>query len=550
MAKTTDKYRKQAILIGINEYEILSPLKYARQDAQEVAQALKQNCGFEDEEVIVMTDQQPGLFKPGNRTRILQQLEELKTKNLDFLLLGFWGHGVYENGERYLCPMDADEKFLPDLGFPMSRIIELVGAIRAKNTLLILDCCQSDTGRAEAPTLEDESLFVNAARDIVLQRKERFDGLDSRVFVFNSCKKGERAYEWDAKQHGIFTAHLLDALNRGEKSVAEIARHLGNVVPKTAQELGKRQTPLCVLEGDILLPQGTATPKKPKSRHPHTEPQAPVLPATWSTEMIDAQSRLAACEKRKNQSPDNRELKRIYQQTLEDCKKIERDFQQKEIMRQFQTCKGFELETTPPPYDRFDEIIASLVGMPHGWNIDELWIEAERIWKEDRMKTVHEKQERKEAWDNALVKVWNENWGDTIFTTPLIAMIAFFILGNIIWGIVGACLFLSDEFDFFAWLGAVFINVFLAYVGGGIASACTENFSGKVCAVATFWGLILGSLIIWVIWTFTFLFGNTPEEFYYCWSTQSLGTTITAAIFGGASWRIATYFEYRKIINK
>ena len=46
--------KKQALLIGINEYQILPELKYARQDAEAVADALKQNYCFSDNEVMVV----------------------------------------------------------------------------------------------------------------------------------------------------------------------------------------------------------------------------------------------------------------------------------------------------------------------------------------------------------------------------------------------------------------------------------------------------------------------------------------------------------------
>ena len=44
--------KKQALLIGINEYQILPGLKYARQDAEAVADSLKQNYNFSDNEII------------------------------------------------------------------------------------------------------------------------------------------------------------------------------------------------------------------------------------------------------------------------------------------------------------------------------------------------------------------------------------------------------------------------------------------------------------------------------------------------------------------
>ena len=68
--------KKQALLIGINEYQILPALKYARQDAEAVADSLKQNYCFSENEVMVLTDDRPGLFKPTNRYNIQDYLED------------------------------------------------------------------------------------------------------------------------------------------------------------------------------------------------------------------------------------------------------------------------------------------------------------------------------------------------------------------------------------------------------------------------------------------------------------------------------------------
>ncbi|MBR5710785.1 MAG: SUMF1/EgtB/PvdO family nonheme iron enzyme [Thermoguttaceae bacterium] len=251
--------KKQALLIGINQYQILPELKYARQDAEAVEQALKQNYCFSDDEVMLLTDARPGLFKPTNSLIILSHLEKLANQELDLFIFGFWGHGVVRNGKRYLCPLDVMPSAVEKLGVPFDELMNHLSKIRAKNTCLILDCCQKvhDRGEEEVFTSADQTAFENAARDIVLRRKETTPEFVSNVAILNSCKEGQAAYEWDNRKHGIFTAHLLDAMNRRFDSVAQIVGYVSHNVEKTAMELGKTQTPLCRLEGDIPLPVDT-----------------------------------------------------------------------------------------------------------------------------------------------------------------------------------------------------------------------------------------------------------------------------------------------------
>ena len=253
--------KKQALLIGINQYELLPELKYARQDAESVEQALKQNYSFTEDEVILLTDAKPGLFKPINRRIIEKHLEKLADKELDLFIFGFWGHGLFRNGQRYFCPLDAISEDIEELGLPFSTLQRLLSRIKAKNTCLILDCCQKvhDRGEPETFTAADQNVMESIARDIVLDRKERMPEFVSNVAILNSCKEGEAAYEWDERKHGIFTAHLIDAMNRRFDSVAQIVGYTSRQVEKTAMELGKRQTPFFKLEGDISLPVETGS---------------------------------------------------------------------------------------------------------------------------------------------------------------------------------------------------------------------------------------------------------------------------------------------------
>ena len=256
--------KKQALLIGINQYAILPALKYARQDAEAVADSLKQNYCFSDDEVMLLTDAKPGLFKPINRQVIEKHLEKLAEQDLDLFIFGFWGHGLFRNGKRYFCPLDAISEDIEELGLSFDVLQRLLSNVRAKNTCMILDCCQKihDRGESETLTAADQTVMENAARDIILKRQEKEPSFQSNAAILNSCKQGQAAYEWDSRQHGIFTAHLLDAMNRRLDSIAQIVGYISKNVEKTAMELGKMQTPLCRLEGDIPLPvnKNAATP--------------------------------------------------------------------------------------------------------------------------------------------------------------------------------------------------------------------------------------------------------------------------------------------------
>ncbi|MBR5710716.1 MAG: caspase family protein [Thermoguttaceae bacterium] len=271
--------KKQALLIGINEYPNLPKLKFARQDAESVAGSLKLNYGFSDNEVMLLTDAKPGLFNPSNREKIQKHLESLADQDLDLFIFGFWGHGLFCNGKRYLCPLNASVDNVEELGFSFSKLQQFLINVRAKNTCMILDCCQKMYGQNssanqaieentidplifEQTNLDDPAVFTaadqlvleNISRDIVFKIQEKEPEFVSNVAILNSCKEGQSAYEWDSRKHGIFTAHLLDAMDQRYDSLLKLVSYVSQNVEKTAEKLGMRQTPFYKLEGDLELP--------------------------------------------------------------------------------------------------------------------------------------------------------------------------------------------------------------------------------------------------------------------------------------------------------
>ncbi len=162
---TETPLKKQALLIGINNYKILPGLKYARQDAEAVADSLKQNYCFSDNEILLLTDNRTGLLEPTDKYIIQDHLDELANQELDLFIFGFWGHGLFRNGKRYLCPLNVKGARAEQQGLPFDELQELLSKIRAKNTCLILDCCQTvhDRGEAETLTASDQTTMENAA---------------------------------------------------------------------------------------------------------------------------------------------------------------------------------------------------------------------------------------------------------------------------------------------------------------------------------------------------------------------------------------------------
>ncbi|MDO4570761.1 MAG: caspase family protein, partial [Planctomycetia bacterium] len=201
---------KRAYLYGVSDYEFLAPLNYAHQDAEAVADELKNSYGFKENDIVLKTcARATSVERPNTKDSILGSLRW--DQNLDLLVVGFWGHGVVLNGERYLCPMSAKSEQIKETAVALSDVLEAVGKIPAKNVCIILDCCQSrlekGKGPEDAPVFEEgelKRLETQAdqifSRDIQMRAEKNSKSTPQRitqtVAILNACSDGERAYEW------------------------------------------------------------------------------------------------------------------------------------------------------------------------------------------------------------------------------------------------------------------------------------------------------------------------------------------------------------------
>ena len=184
--------KKLALLIGINQYQFLPELKYARQDAEAVADALKKNYCFSDDEIILMTDAQTE-FKPTNWQLIKHVLEQLSKQEFDLLIFGFWGYSAIRGGQRYFCLLDATDDKLNFFGFSSRGLQKMLINIKAKNTCVILDCCHNIQGLEQAAsfTAEDKKVLESSIRLIASKRRRQFPNSESNIVVCNSCNEGQ-----------------------------------------------------------------------------------------------------------------------------------------------------------------------------------------------------------------------------------------------------------------------------------------------------------------------------------------------------------------------
>ncbi len=224
------------IAIGINEYDNLKPLKYAKKDAEAIKAWCEGEGGFDRSGIFLFTEDSPPIpasppipTQPtyGRLKRFLQkQFETPLLKSGDNLWFFFAGHGRRYQDKDYLMP-DSDPGNVRETAVSVDYVTERLRRSEADNVVLLLDACRDEDSRGGLGIGEEEH---------------------QGVITFYSCTANQQSWEIDELQQGSFTHTLLEGLRRqGEANCATVERldeYLRRQVEQTNARYGKpRQNP-------------------------------------------------------------------------------------------------------------------------------------------------------------------------------------------------------------------------------------------------------------------------------------------------------------------
>ncbi|MDB9475871.1 SUMF1/EgtB/PvdO family nonheme iron enzyme [Dolichospermum circinale] len=212
-----------AISIGINQYDNLQSLNFAKRDAEAMAAWFREEAKFD--QVFLFTEDSPAIntspaipTQPtyGRLRRFLQaQFEQPLLEPGDNLWFFFAGHGMRHADKDYLMLADSDPGDIEHTAISVEFITERLRRSRADNVVLFLDACREESSRS--------GLGIGL---------EQHQG----VITFYSCAANQKSWEITELQHGSFTYTLLTGLRlHGEANCATVERldrYLNSSVPK------------------------------------------------------------------------------------------------------------------------------------------------------------------------------------------------------------------------------------------------------------------------------------------------------------------------------
>jgi TPR repeat protein/uncharacterized caspase-like protein len=246
---TAPRGDKYALLVGVRQYENnqLRNLKYAEPDVVALAEVLRDR-GYRAENLVLMTQTRATdniRFLPlaANIRKELHLLLKSRSR-ADSVLVVLAGHGVQFRGseENYFCPTDATLTDKNSL-IPLREVYQELDKCPAGFKLLLVDACRNDPiADASRGRLEVDLESVTRPQQLLPP---------GGVAAFYSCSAGEKSYEDEKLQHGVFLNFVIKGL-RGE---ADLDKDHKVTLPELEQYI-KKQVPdyVRVQQGQDQLP--------------------------------------------------------------------------------------------------------------------------------------------------------------------------------------------------------------------------------------------------------------------------------------------------------
>jgi len=189
-----EKKMKRALLVGIDKYKSMPPLKGCENDVKALTPLLSRNEDDSPNFACVSKTSAEGTVSRGN---LLDAISALLKPGADFALFYFAGHGHQVKNDVVLATQDGQGS---DLGVSMSEVLAYVQQSRVPEVSIILDCCFSGTAGG-VPQLGTDTATLRPG-----------------LSILTASRSNEVSVE-TPEGRGLFSTYLCGALEGGAADV-------------------------------------------------------------------------------------------------------------------------------------------------------------------------------------------------------------------------------------------------------------------------------------------------------------------------------------------
>ena len=236
--ETNEENKKSfAVIIGNENYERVTKVQYALNDAKVFASYCRKTLGLPKDNIRIYRDATYGTM--------LSALDDIKSIASAFegdlnVIFYYAGHGVPSESDKtaYLLPVDASGQHT-EVCLSTKRLYDTLDGLHAKRVLVFMDACFSGAQRGEG--------MLASARGVALKVKQ--DAPKGNMVVFSAATGDETAYPYKEKGHGLFTYYLLKKLQdtKGDVTLGELSDYVNKEVRRQSVVINhKSQSPTVV----------------------------------------------------------------------------------------------------------------------------------------------------------------------------------------------------------------------------------------------------------------------------------------------------------------
>ncbi|WP_272149732.1 sacsin N-terminal ATP-binding-like domain-containing protein [Tenacibaculum aiptasiae] len=240
-----------AIIIGIENYAIkeehqISPVKFAENDALKFKKMLIERMNVDERDIHMLLNEKA---LKNTLEYDLSRLFHYLTEE-DRLIFYFVGHGFHNGITNYLSTYDMHKHHISETAISLNKLLlDPLRNSKCKTAHIFIDACaksfKNENERNEISNINDEEL-------IVLTNKFPY------YATFLSCQTGQSSYSCDILKNGIWTHHLVEAINGNVPEVIHSDKYItdrlltdylsDSVSNYTKKELGYNQNPKAILD--------------------------------------------------------------------------------------------------------------------------------------------------------------------------------------------------------------------------------------------------------------------------------------------------------------
>jgi hypothetical protein len=254
MSDLIDIGNKFALLVGINQYidQVISRLNFSVKDIREFYEIIvdPKKGKYSEASVKLLCDDCDD--KP-TRNSILSKLTNMarNANTEDSILFYFSGHGYEKDDKAFILCTDSYTNAIEETAIPMETVKRIMQDSLARIKILVIDACHSGAIKG----VKNSGIMTKTLFEAFFPAPEGF-------VVLSSCKLGECSYEWEEKEHGVFSYYLLEGLRGaadkdadGLITITDAHKYTSDNVKRWAFKKGLEQNPTleAKISGDIPL---------------------------------------------------------------------------------------------------------------------------------------------------------------------------------------------------------------------------------------------------------------------------------------------------------